>query len=149
MRKGTPKIRLVGCEAAVQEIRNRMPFRYGKAVLTAAPLLHLRVRVEQADGKQASGLAADCLPPLWFDKDPEKRFATAAEVARQLAPLAPVRSRTIIDEIKRGIGELRDAMDRQTYVSTLSTKEKEELNKRLAVPGSLERLMKKRAYDEN
>lgn len=53
------------------------------------------------------------------------------------------------DEIKRGIGELRDAMDRQTYVSTLSPKEKEELNKRLSVPSSLERLMKKRPYDDN
>lgn len=50
------------------------------------------------------------------------------------------------EEIKRGIGELREAMDRQTYVSTLSPKEKEDLNKQLAVPGSLERMMKKRGY---
>ncbi|MBI4602902.1 MAG: mandelate racemase [Planctomycetes bacterium] len=79
MRRGTPRLRLLTCDAAVQTIRNRMPFRYGKAVLTAAPLLHVRVKVEARDGKQAEGFSADCLPPAWFDKDPSKDFRANVE----------------------------------------------------------------------
>ena len=56
-----------------------MPVRYGEVVVTATPLLHLKVRIEQQDGKQASGLAADCLPPLWFDKDREKDYRRNVE----------------------------------------------------------------------
>jgi hypothetical protein len=56
-----------------------MPFRYGKAVLTAAPILHVRLWIETTDRRQAWGLAADCLPPLWFDKDPSKTFRQNVE----------------------------------------------------------------------
>jgi len=52
----------------------RMPFRYGKACLTAAPLLHTRLRARAEDGTQAEGVSADMLPPKWFDKDPAKNF---------------------------------------------------------------------------
>jgi hypothetical protein len=51
-----------------------MPFRYGKACLTAAPILHVRVQIETTNFRQAFGYSADCLPPLWFDKDPSKSF---------------------------------------------------------------------------
>jgi hypothetical protein len=53
-------------------IRNRtlrLPFRYGKACLTAAPLLHCRVEIAGA-----AGVSADMLPPKWFDKSPDKTF---------------------------------------------------------------------------
>ncbi len=56
-----------------------MPFRYGSACLTAAPILHVRVHLESTSGKKAVGLAADCLPPLWFDKDPNKDFRRNVE----------------------------------------------------------------------
>lgn len=58
----------------MHEARTRMPFRYGKACLTAAPILHVRVQIETTDYSQAFGLSAECLPPLWFDKDPKKTF---------------------------------------------------------------------------
>src|SRR2546427_4325178 len=74
MSRGAPKFRLLECQAAVSEARTRMPFRYGKACLTAAPILHVRVQIETTDFRQAFGIAADCLPPLWFDKDPSKPF---------------------------------------------------------------------------
>jgi len=79
MRRGTPKFRLKGCEAVVQEVRTRMPFGYGKAQLTVAPLLHARVLIESSDGKFASGISADCLPPQWFDKDPAKTYRQEVE----------------------------------------------------------------------
>lgn len=51
-----------------------MPFRYGTAELTRAPVLYARVEIEASDGKRAVGYSADCLPPRWFDKDPAKTF---------------------------------------------------------------------------
>ncbi len=58
-------------------IRNRtlrLPFRYGKACLTAAPLLHCRLRARGENGRVGEGVSADMLPPKWFDKSPEKTF---------------------------------------------------------------------------
>ena len=51
-----------------------MPFRYGNACLTRVPILMVRVRVEGVRGRTAVGYAADCLPPLWFDKDAAKGY---------------------------------------------------------------------------
>jgi hypothetical protein len=100
MRRGTSRFRIVGCDAAMSEIRNRMPFRYGKAVLTAAPLLHVRVSIADKEGETAVGYSADCLPPLWFDKDPSKTFRqnvedqlTAFRRARQVYLVAGERIR--------------------------------------------------------
>ena len=72
--KKAPRFQLVSCNAALSEIRARIPFRYGNACLTAAPLLLAHVRIADEDGNTASGLAADCLPPLWFDKNPNKSY---------------------------------------------------------------------------
>ena len=53
----------------IQNIRTRMPFRYGIAVMTALP--HLFVSVEcEIDGQLQVGIAADSLAPKWFTKDP-------------------------------------------------------------------------------
>ena len=73
-KKAPPKISVENVEAFVQEARTRMPFRYGSACLTAAPILHVRVTISTADGAQTKGIAADCLPPLWFDKDTSKNY---------------------------------------------------------------------------
>jgi hypothetical protein len=51
------------------EMRTRMPFRYGIAMLEALPHLFLRATVE-VNGKPHIGLAADHLPPKWFTKNP-------------------------------------------------------------------------------
>jgi hypothetical protein len=97
MRKGTskaPKFRLLGCEARAQEIRNRMPVQCGHSLVTATPLLYVKVLIEQQDGKQAAGLTADCLPPLWFDKDPEKDYRRI--VADQLVAFRMARNVYVI-----------------------------------------------------
>jgi hypothetical protein len=73
--KAVPRFRLLDCEAAVHEVRTRIPFRYGKACLTSTPVLLVRLAIESKDGKRATGFASDCLPPLWFDKDPAKDHA--------------------------------------------------------------------------
>ena len=53
----------------IQNIRTRMPFRYGIAVMTALP--HLFVSVEcQINGRPQVGMSADSLAPKWFTKDP-------------------------------------------------------------------------------
>ena len=79
MRKEAPLIRLIEVEAFIHDISTRMPFRYGIACMTAAPALHIRLTVEDSNGKTAQGVAADGLPPRWFDKDPEKSLRRNVE----------------------------------------------------------------------
>ncbi|MEO6845731.1 MAG: hypothetical protein ABI443_00565 [Chthoniobacterales bacterium] len=53
------------------ELRTRMPFRYGIAVLTELP--HLFVEMEcEINEISCRGIAADHLPPKWFTKDPHR-----------------------------------------------------------------------------
>ena len=79
---------MVGDALFMRNVSMRLPFRYGKAVLVAAPLLHLRLTMETPSGETVTGVAADMLPPKWFDKDPAKGFqdniadlAAAARIA--------------------------------------------------------------------
>lgn len=58
----------------MRNVRTRMPFKYGVAVLTSVPILHVVARGELADGTPVEGVAADILPPKWFDKDPDKDY---------------------------------------------------------------------------
>ncbi len=64
-------MRILECELFRFDVRTRMPFRYGIATLTEAPHVFLRVRVE-INGKTATGISADHLPPKWFTKDPNR-----------------------------------------------------------------------------
>ncbi len=58
---------------ALNIVHTRLPFRYGNARLVACP--HLVVKAEvHADGRRAEAVAADNLPPLWFDKDASKSY---------------------------------------------------------------------------
>ncbi len=57
-----------------REVETRFPFRFGKAVLTRMPILHLRVRVASG-GREVTGVSASGVPPLWFDKDASKSHA--------------------------------------------------------------------------
>ena len=79
MNNEAPLIRLVELEAFIHDVATRMPFRYGIACMTAAPALHLRLTIEDSSGRTARGVAADGLPPRWFDKDPEKSLRQNVE----------------------------------------------------------------------
>jgi hypothetical protein len=57
----------------VMNVRARLPFRYGIVTMTAMPHLFVKVHAE-IDGKRASGIAADHLPPKWFTKDPTSHY---------------------------------------------------------------------------
>ena len=58
----------------MRNVRTRMPFKYGQATLTSVPILHTLMVVELDDGTLTRGMAADILPPKWFDKDPAKDY---------------------------------------------------------------------------
>ncbi len=79
MNTDAPLFRLVELEAFIHDVATRMPFRYGIACMTAAPALHLRLTIEDSSGRTARGVAADGLPPRWFDKDPEKSLRQNVE----------------------------------------------------------------------
>lgn len=94
----TEPIRIRVCEVQfyMRNVRTRMPFRYGKACVLYAPILHVRMSLESETGEHGIGVSADLLPPKWFDKDPGKDFErnvadllfaarTAAEVCRNLS----------------------------------------------------------------
>jgi hypothetical protein len=64
-------VHIRGGDIHLLDIRTRMPFKYGIATMTSTPHLFLRLKV-QVDGKPATGIAADHLPPKWFTKDPDR-----------------------------------------------------------------------------
>lgn len=52
-----------------------MPFRYGSAKLVRCPHLYIVATIRDEQGRVSQGIAADNLPPKWFDKDPAKDYA--------------------------------------------------------------------------
>lgn len=48
----------------------RMPFRFGVVTLEQAPQAFVRAGIRLANGREATGAAAEMLIPKWFDKDP-------------------------------------------------------------------------------
>lgn len=58
----------------MRNVTMRLPFRYGKACLVAAPLFHVRLVARCGEGATAYGASADMLPPKWFDKSPDKTY---------------------------------------------------------------------------
>jgi hypothetical protein len=67
-------VRINQIDFYMRNVFTRMPFKYGMATLTAVPILHVLMQVEWNDGRRATGVAADILPPKWFDKDPAKEY---------------------------------------------------------------------------
>lgn len=59
-------------------LRTRLPFKYGIAVMTEAPHVFVRVRVE-IGGREYTGVSADLLPPKWFTKDPDRTLEDEVE----------------------------------------------------------------------
>jgi hypothetical protein len=94
-------MQLLNLELEQIECTTRLPFRFGRTTMTAAPLLVARVTVRSAGGDVVQGHSADLLVPKWFDKSPsttdaEDRAALIASVrtaaslwrnARRGAPL--------------------------------------------------------------
>ena len=72
-------IGLVDAQFYMRNVRTRMPFKYGVAVLTSVPILHVVARCRLGDGTEVAGVAADILPPKWFDKAPAKDYADNVE----------------------------------------------------------------------
>ena len=66
-------MRIVSWKLGVRSSNTRIPFRYGRACLTECPQALLQVQFE-TDGQSVEGYAADCLPPLWFDKDATRDY---------------------------------------------------------------------------
>lgn len=64
-----PKLIITEIDFFERDVRLRMPFRFGVTTLEAAPQAFVRVRVRTADGREASGAAAEMLAPKWFDKN--------------------------------------------------------------------------------
>jgi len=67
-------MRIRSWQLGTRPSKTRIPFRYGKACLTECPQAMLQMSVEFS-GSVVRGYAADCLPPLWFDKSTERDFA--------------------------------------------------------------------------
>ncbi len=67
-------LRVRAAECFVQNLRARLPFRYGIVTMTRLPHLVLRLTVE-VKGRVQHGFAADHLPPKWFTKNPASTYA--------------------------------------------------------------------------
>ena len=80
------KIRLVEAETFERPVKLRLPFRFGAATLREARQIFLRVRIEDARGRSAEGMAAELMVPKWFDKSPELSNAdNESQLRRSLA----------------------------------------------------------------
>ncbi len=67
------KLRLLSTALHIQNMRLRMPFRFGIVTLTECPHLFVRALLE-IDGRRTWGIAADVLPNKWFTKDPASAY---------------------------------------------------------------------------
>lgn len=69
------KIRVRAIEFAVEEVRTRLPFRFGQVTLREGLLLTARVGIEKERGETSMGFASDLCVPKWFEKDAQKSVA--------------------------------------------------------------------------
>ncbi len=63
-------IKIKEIDLYIQNMRTRMPFKFGISTMTAVPHLVLDMRLE-VNGRTGKGCAADHLPPKWFTKNPD------------------------------------------------------------------------------
>lgn len=63
-------IRTKEIDLRIQNMRTRMPFKFGISTMTAVPHLVLGLVLE-VDGRTVEGCSADHLPPKWFTKNPQ------------------------------------------------------------------------------
>jgi hypothetical protein len=67
-------LRILNYSLRLRSSFTQNPFHYGNAELTACPQAIVRVTVE-FKGQVSQGYAADCLPPLWFDKSSDNSYS--------------------------------------------------------------------------
>jgi hypothetical protein len=89
---------------ALRNSTTRIPFRYGKACMTCCPQAVMQAVIEGAHGRLQQGYSGDCLPPGWFDKDPQKTYRrqiedilAATATAQQLFAEEAARPTTLFD----------------------------------------------------
>lgn len=70
-----PRVRLTEVTPYLRQMQTRMPFRFGKTVMTGMPVVYLKVRLETGQGRSLVGWSACGLVSMWFDKDYEKSEA--------------------------------------------------------------------------
>lgn len=70
-----PKLKVREASVYSRQVQTRMPFRFGRSTMTQMPILHLRLKVESAEGRVVTGVSASGIPPLWFDKGAHKTHA--------------------------------------------------------------------------
>lgn len=68
--QAAPTLAVQAVDLFERDVVLRLPFRFGVVTLTQAPQVFARVQVRLADGRGATGMAAELLAPKWFDKDP-------------------------------------------------------------------------------
>jgi hypothetical protein len=81
-------LRILNYSLRLRNSFTKTPFRYGNAELTACPQAMVRVAVE-FNGQDSQGFAADCLPPLWFDKCTDHSFANQIDTMCETIVRAP------------------------------------------------------------
>jgi len=64
-----PRLTVLAIDAFEWPYRLRLPFRFGVTTVTHGLQAVLRARVRTADGREATGFAAEALAAKWFDKD--------------------------------------------------------------------------------
>jgi hypothetical protein len=116
------RLRVHNVRYYMRNVRLRMPFRYGVAHLVGYPILHVRVDIETSAGIRAEGVAADCLPPKWFDKDMTKNYED--NIDDMLAAVSDARDayvgmndedRTPFELFREGLAAVLDCADRQDF----------------------------------
>jgi hypothetical protein len=64
-----PRLRLDEVERYERDVKLRLPFRFGVITVTEATQAVIRARITLADGRSATGVAAETLAAKWFDKN--------------------------------------------------------------------------------
>jgi len=64
-----PRFSIRAIELLERPVVLRLPFRFGVVTLTACPQAFARVTLSMADGRTATGVAAEMMAPKWFDKN--------------------------------------------------------------------------------
>ena len=92
------KLSLKQTRLGLRNSTTRLPFRYGRACLTRCPQAVFAVTIEVDGHTQRhtqDGYSGDCLPPGWFDKAPDKDYAT--QIDDMLAVIA-LAEKTFVEE---------------------------------------------------
>ena len=103
---GPAHIRCLEARGWMKGLNTRIPFRYGAANLVACPHFCVEFALE-VDGKAVTGIAADNLPPGWFDK-------SGKPFAEQLADMLAAFRRAadaVLGRSGSGFSLWRDAFD--------------------------------------